>query len=77
MFIHVDDVRDPDQRLQGLLCSNLGHMVLLVGPGVQLAGIVLGVLGVVLDRSRVYLTVLRPDLRVILRIFPVIIIGIT
>ena len=52
-------------------------MVLLVGPGVQLAGIVLGVLGVVLDRSRVYLTVLRPDLRVILRIFPVIIIGIT
>ena len=72
MFIHVDDVRDPDQRLQGLLCSNLGHMVLLVG-----TGIVLGVLGVVLDRSRVYLTVLRPDLRVILRIFPVIIIGIT
>ena len=72
MFIHVDDVRDPDQRLQGLLCSNLWHMVLLVG-----TGIVLGVLGVVLDRSRVYLTVLRPDLRVILRIFPVIIIGIT
>ena len=74
MFIHVDDVRDPDQRLHGLLCPNLGHMVLLVGLGVQLAGIVLGV---VLDRSRVYLTVLRPDLRVILRIFPVIIIGIT
>ena len=72
MFIHVDDVRDPDQRLHGLLCPNLGHMVLLVG-----TGIVLGVLGVVLDRSRVYLTVLRPDLRVILRIFPVIIIGIT
>ena len=55
-----------------MLCSNLGHMVLLVG-----TGIVLGVLEVVLDRSRVYLTVLRPDLRVILRIFPVIIIGIT
>ena len=60
-----------------MLCPNLGHMVLLVWPGVQLAGIVLRVLGVVLDRSRVYLTVLRPGLRVILRIFPVIIIRIT
>ena len=57
-----------------MLCPNLGHMVLLVGLGVQLAGIVLGV---VLDGSRVYLPVLRPDLRVILRILPVIIIWIT
>ena len=73
MDINIDDVRDPNQRLLGLLCPHLGHWVLRLVPG-----IVPGIprIGLLVLRPGLRV-ILRPGLRVILRISAVIIIGLT